>query len=88
MVALQLAHANHVSITSDNWQSNSQNDYLSCTVHYVDQFFNLKNKCLAMRFVENPKTAIKLNDMLKEILTSWKIDKKVYIKHNHFYLVF
>jgi hypothetical protein len=63
-------------MTCDNWQSNSLNSYLGITCHYIAKGFETKNKTLALKFLEDSKTAAYLTDMINSCLIEWGIKNK------------
>lgn len=73
----ELKNIHFVSITSDNWQSNSLNDYLGVTCHYIDKAFRMRSKVLCLSYMTEAKTADYLFKCLKSILIEFKIENKV-----------
>lgn len=65
-----------VTLTTDNWSSNSQNNYLDVTVHYVDENFKLKKNVLAFKYMSESKTTDYLYRTLDEIMDEWGIQNK------------
>ncbi len=73
----ELKKSKYVSITCDNWQSNSNNDYLGVTCHFIDNKFNLISKNLSLKFLNEAKTHHYLFNVLNNCLEEWKLDNKV-----------
>lgn len=64
------------SITCDGWQSNSLNNYLGVTCHFINKELEMKHRTLALKYLEDSKTAIYLKDMINACLSEWGIQTK------------
>ncbi|CAB4034362.1 zinc finger BED domain-containing 1-like [Paramuricea clavata] len=48
--------------------------YIGFTLHWIDDEWNLKNRCLGMKYVPEDHTAEELGSCLDDILTYWGLD--------------
>jgi hypothetical protein len=84
----ELKSVHFIAITSDNWQSNSLNDYLSLTCHYIDTSFIMQNKVLSLRYMTESKTADYLFESINSILKEWNVQDKVSSYISNKYLIY
>ncbi|XP_063239945.1 zinc finger BED domain-containing protein 4-like [Bacillus rossius redtenbacheri] len=77
-VKKELEDAKYIGITTDLWTSTSQDDYLSITVHFIDNDFSFKHYCIEVKpFLEVSHTASNLCSFLVETITLWGLQDKV-----------
>lgn len=69
-------------MTCDCWQSNATESFLGMTSHYINSDFELKNKVLCLRYLEDPKTSIYLKQKIEAILNEWNVLNKVIFRFN------
>ena len=67
-----------VCLTSDLWTSCTQEGYICLTAHYVDLNWKLNSKILAFCGMPPPHSGVELAKKIMELLTEWKIDKKIF----------
>lgn len=65
------------SITSDAWKSNSNHAYLGVTLHFTDANFNLVDRVIGLRYLDQPHNADYIYQVLQEVLVEWKVQDKV-----------
>ena len=74
----QLATVEKCTLTTDLWTSQyQQRAYISLTVHFVDDNFDLQCKCLQTLEIPQDHTASSLSEVLKSMLQDWSISEKV-----------
>ncbi len=71
-----MAEIKYVSIGSDLWESESKDDYLGVTLHFILDWI-LKTKTLGLQHMEESKTAVNLKKVLDLMLSSYKIQDKL-----------
>ena len=65
-------------MTTDLWTSqHQQRAYISLTVHFVDDDFELKSRCLQTLEIPQDHNASSLKEVLTTMLKDWKILRKV-----------
>ncbi|XP_049337568.1 E3 SUMO-protein ligase ZBED1-like [Astyanax mexicanus] len=67
----ELKLVRHFATTADMWSSRTSEPYLSLTVHYIDEEWNLQNRCLQTAFVPEDHTAEIISHALEDALASW-----------------
>ena len=60
-------------ITSDIWTSNSQFSYLSATLHYINDKWELTSRVLGLYYLNQPLCADYIFEKTNEILTEWNL---------------
>ena len=60
--------------TTDMWSSYGMTPYLGFTLHWIDDQWNLQNRCLGTKYVPEVQTAEELAHCLDDILTHWGLD--------------
>ena len=76
-MSLDLKKVSFVSITCDNWSSNSANEYLGVTRHYIDNQFCLKSNVLCLNYMREAKISNHLSNSLTSTFEQWKLNEKV-----------
>lgn len=74
-VAKQVLEADHFAATTDLWSSRTTEPYISLTVHFIDNDFNLKVKCLQTAFMPEDHTGQNIADVLRESLAQWRLNE-------------
>ena len=64
----------HYAATTDLWSSVTSAPYMTYTVHFIDQEWNLKSWCLQTLFVPQDHDADNLADVMVETLDNWGLD--------------
>ncbi|XP_063227428.1 zinc finger BED domain-containing protein 4-like [Bacillus rossius redtenbacheri] len=74
----KLSIEEYVALTTDLWTSVSNDDYLSLTVHYLDQNFIWHHLCVeVVPFPEVSHTADNICSFITEVLADWQLSEKV-----------
>ena len=74
-VAKELVDVEYVSATSDLWSSTNTEPYLSFTVHFISNDWEIHNQCFQTLFCPSGHTAENLAEVLKESLQTWNLEQ-------------
>ena len=74
-VAKELVDVEYFSATSDLWSSTNMEPYLSFTVHFISNDWEIHNRCLQTLFCPSDHTAENLAEVLKESLQTWSLEQ-------------
>ncbi|KAK0140282.1 Zinc finger BED domain-containing protein 1 [Merluccius polli] len=72
-LARRLQDVTSFSSTADLWSSRTMEPYLSFTVHFIDNNWELNNACLQTSFFPKDHTAELLAEGLHEVLKAWDL---------------
>ncbi|XP_068118237.1 zinc finger BED domain-containing protein 4-like [Hyperolius riggenbachi] len=73
-----LGKNNFIGLTTDMWTSTSCDDYLSLTVHFLDENFQYHHLCLeCIPFPEVSHTASAIETFITTTLKDWNLSQKV-----------
>lgn len=72
-VEKEILLAKHFATTSDMWSSHSCEPYLSLTIHFIDNDWVLKTRCLETAYFPEDHTGEIIAEGLKEALLSWSL---------------
>ncbi|XP_051980577.1 E3 SUMO-protein ligase ZBED1-like [Xyrauchen texanus] len=75
-VMCKLKTAERVGITSDTWTSVATESYMSVTVHYIDELWNLVSYVLQTTEVEANHRSVCLAEMLTKAMEEWGLMSK------------
>jgi len=64
------------STTTDLWSSRTMEPYMSLTVHYIDDEFQLKSRCLQTSYFPQDHTGDAIAQGLKEMLDAWNLKEE------------
>ena len=67
-----LHQAHFFSATTDLWSSVGIEPYISFTIHYIDDSWKLRSKCLQTLFMPQDHTGLNIASVLRETVKSWK----------------
>lgn len=70
-------HLTNCAITTDIWTSNSQNSYLSSTIHFIDNHWRLCSRLLGLIYLDESHEAAYIKTTMLKQFKDWKIDNKV-----------
>ena len=70
-VATELKQIKFFSATSDLWSSTTMEPYISFTVHYIDDTWALRSRCLQTLFIPEDHPAENIAESLQSTLESW-----------------
>ena len=73
----KLKQVDHVSVTTDCWTSRTVDPYMTVTVHFVDQNWQINSRVLSTTKVEGSHTGEKIADELRGVFKTWDIEDKV-----------
>ena len=73
----KLKQVDHVSVTTDCWTSRTVDPYMTVTVHFVDQNWQINSRVLSTTKVEGSHTGEKIADELRGVFKTWGIEDKV-----------
>ncbi|XP_055836664.1 E3 SUMO-protein ligase ZBED1-like [Episyrphus balteatus] len=66
-----------VALTTDGWSSRAQDSFISVTLHYVNDDWELKNFTLCAEYMEERHTAENLALILEMVIAEWDLQGKV-----------
>ena len=75
-VKSQISTTEYFAATTDIWSSSTMEPYLSYTLHYVSQDWEIKNHCLETLYLPQDHTGINIADALESILESWSLNSE------------
>ncbi|XP_026028480.1 zinc finger BED domain-containing protein 1-like [Astatotilapia calliptera] len=80
-VMFELSQAENYASTTDLWSSRTTEPYMSFTVHFLTEDFELKTRCLETVYFPDSHTSENIAHVLREVLASWdlKEDRQVCI---------
>ena len=64
------------SATTDMWSSVNGDSYMSYTIHYITEEWELQSIALGTLYFPEDHTGENLSDAIKETLQSWNLDSK------------
>lgn len=70
-VQMEMATVKFYSTTTDLWSSRTMEPYLSMTVHFIDDDFELKSRCLQTSYFPQDHTGENIVSSLKEASAAW-----------------
>lgn len=71
-----LSQVKFYAATTDLWSSRTTEPYISLTVHFVDEGFQLRSRCLQTAFFPNDHTGENIAMGMREALAAWGLDEK------------
>ncbi|XP_057700429.1 E3 SUMO-protein ligase ZBED1-like isoform X1 [Corythoichthys intestinalis] len=75
-VANELLQAVHYAFTADLWSSRTTAPYIGLTIHFINDEFELKSRCLQTAFFPDVHTSENIAAALKEAVASWNLDEE------------
>ncbi|GAA6086489.1 E3 SUMO-protein ligase ZBED1-like [Tachysurus ichikawai] len=80
-VQQEILSTKYFAATSDLWSSHTSEPYISLTIHFIDNEWGLKTRCLETAYYPKDHTGEVIAEGLKEALLSWSLieDKMVCI---------
>ncbi|XP_039505675.1 E3 SUMO-protein ligase ZBED1-like [Pimephales promelas] len=70
-VEYELKKVKFYATTTDMWSSRTMEPYMSLTVHYIDENYEIKSRCLQTAYFPENHTGENIAQGLKEALASW-----------------
>ena len=74
-VSQEIREADHYSATTDLWSSHGMKLYMSYTIHFITNEWELKAKCLQTIYFPEDHTGENIADAMLATLESWSLDK-------------
>ncbi|XP_051784409.1 E3 SUMO-protein ligase ZBED1-like [Erpetoichthys calabaricus] len=72
-VAAELKNVQHFAATYDLWSSRTMDPFLSLTLHYIDDDWKLRQRCLETAYFPADHTADMIAQGLKDMLSEWDL---------------
>lgn len=69
----ELSNVQYLSATTDMWSSIGMRPYMSYTVHYIDDEWKLRNRCLQTQFLPDDHTGEHLAEAMEAALGAWDL---------------
>ena len=73
VVIPKLEQATNFSVTTDMWTSNSNNPFMSFTIHFIDSDWRLQALCLDTVPLFNDHTGQNIAEAFQDVLANWNI---------------
>ncbi|KAJ4947029.1 hypothetical protein JOQ06_009071 [Pogonophryne albipinna] len=74
-VETELSKVEYYAVTTDLWSSRTTEPYISLTVHFIDEDFTLKSRCLQTAFFPENHTSENIAAGLREAVAAWGLDE-------------
>ncbi|XP_025753343.1 zinc finger BED domain-containing protein 1-like [Oreochromis niloticus] len=75
-VAAELRYVKHVAATSDLWSSRTMEPYISLTVHYIDNKWELRTRVLETAYFPSDHMGEMVGQGLRAMLSAWDISEE------------
>ncbi|XP_067281156.1 E3 SUMO-protein ligase ZBED1-like [Pseudorasbora parva] len=75
-VSTELRQVEFYASTTDLWSSRTTEPYMSFTVHFLTQDFELKARCLGVVYFPESHTSENIAHGLREVLASWNLKEE------------
>lgn len=75
-VETKIASMKFFSSTTDLWSSGTQHPYMSFTIHYITENWEMKTSCLQTQFLPSDHTGDNLAEALESVLEAWNLKKE------------
>ncbi|KAK0140110.1 Zinc finger BED domain-containing protein 1 [Merluccius polli] len=72
----EITAVEYFATTTDLWSSRTMEPYLSLTIHYIDDDFTMKSRCLQTSFFPQDHTGEAIAQGLREALASWSLPEE------------
>ena len=69
-----ISYIKYFAATTDLWTSIANHPYLSCTIHYINEMWELKSYCLDTVPLFADHTGTNLSEALQEVFSNWGLD--------------
>ncbi|KAL7868960.1 hypothetical protein SRHO_G00103440 [Serrasalmus rhombeus] len=73
-VETELSQVDCYAATTDMWSSRTTDPYISLTVHFITEDFQLKSRCLQTTFFPEDHTSENIATGLREAVAAWGLD--------------
>ena len=71
----ELSQVEYYTATTDLWSSWTTEPYISLTVHFINEDFHLKSRCLQTAFFPEDHTSENIATGMREALADWGLDE-------------
>ena len=75
-VKSELSQVLYFASTTDLWSSRTTEPYMSFTVHFITEDFEMKARCLETMYFPESHTGENIAKALREVLARWGLDEK------------
>lgn len=69
----ELRQVDYYASTTDLWSSCTTEPYMSYTVHFLTNDFELKTRCLEVAYFPESHTSENMASTLREVLANWSL---------------
>ncbi|XP_076874456.1 E3 SUMO-protein ligase ZBED1-like [Brachyhypopomus gauderio] len=74
-VEAELSQVYYYATTTDMWSSRTTDPYISLTVHFITEDFQLKSRCLQTTFFPEDHTSENIATGMREAVAAWSLDE-------------
>ncbi|XP_076837705.1 E3 SUMO-protein ligase ZBED1-like [Brachyhypopomus gauderio] len=74
-VEVELSQVYYYATTTDMWSSRTTDPYISLTVHFITEDFQLKSRCLQTTFFPEDLTSENIATGMREAVAAWSLDE-------------
>jgi len=67
-------HATYFPVTTGMWTSGSTDTYISVTIHYIDNNWELHSYCLTTTYLSDDHSGENIKQSLLDTLSEWNLD--------------
>jgi hypothetical protein len=67
-----------VAITSDIWNGNAKEDYLSVVAHFVNSDWELEKKLIGLRLIDVSHSGLNIAERVGNVLDEWSLTDKIF----------
>lgn len=75
-VAAELRYVKHYAVTFDLWSSRTMEPYMSLTVHYIDDKWQLLTRVFETAYFPNDHTGDMIAQGLRQMLSAWDLKEE------------
>lgn len=72
---LELSDVKHFACTTDLWSGRPTEPYISLTVHFIDQDFKMRSRCLQTAYFPSEHSGENKALGLREALSGWNLSE-------------
>jgi hypothetical protein len=73
-----LTASSSVAITSDIWNDNAKEDYLSVIAHFVNSDWELEKKLIGLRLIDVSHSGSNIDERVGNVLDEWSLTDKIF----------
>ena len=78
----QLKCCTDVAITHDSWPSCANENYETVTIHFIDDFWEMKGKVLETKKISGSHTAAAIKEYLTDVMQRWSLSNITAVSDN------